>query len=306
MSKKITTEEFISQSIGIHGNKYDYSYVIYNGRKIKVNIKCNICFDIFSQFPADHIFKKTGCPNCAGVKKSNIKDFISKSIKKHPENKYDYSYSIYINATTKLKIKCNDCGLTFPQRPRDHLSGYGCPKCPIENMKWLQNEIIENFIKIHGDNYEYSEVVYIDLRTKVKIWCNKCSMFFNQLPSLHLDGCGHFKCCTNNISKQEILWLNYLKIDEDYRNSFLKIENKLFKFDAYDPDINTIYEFYGDYWHGNPNKYNPNDFNKNNKKTFGELYQKTMDRQDKLIKMGYKIIFIWESDWNKQCQKKYV
>jgi len=30
---------------------------------------------------------------------------------------------------------------------------------------------------------------------------------------------------------------------------------------------------------------------------FGELYRRTMERQDKLINLGYKIISIWESDF---------
>lgn len=40
MCKKLTTEEFISNAIKIHGNKYDYSEVKYDGNKVKVEIIC--------------------------------------------------------------------------------------------------------------------------------------------------------------------------------------------------------------------------------------------------------------------------
>ncbi len=39
-------------------------------------------------------------------------------------------------------------------------------------------------------------------------------------------------------------------------------------------------------------------------KTFGELYKDTMEREDKLKKMGYKVISIWEADWREQNKRK--
>ena len=35
---------------------------------------------------------------------------------------------------------------------------------------------------IHGDKYNYDEVIYVDDRTKVKIYCNTCKDYFWQLP----------------------------------------------------------------------------------------------------------------------------
>ena len=58
-----------------------------------------------------------------------------------------------------------------------------------------------------------------------------------------------------------------------------------------------IYELYGDHWHGNPEIYNPNDINPSNHKTYGELYRKTIEREEILINAGYKITSIWEKDY---------
>jgi G:T-mismatch repair DNA endonuclease (very short patch repair protein) len=80
-------------------------------------------------------------------------------------------------------------------------------------------------------------------------------------------------------------------------DKILKIKNRKIKPDGYDPTTKTIYEFNGDYWHGNPNLYKSTDTNKHNKKTFEELYKKTIERESFLVKNGYKVVSIWESDF---------
>lgn len=54
-------------------------------------------------------------------------------------------------------------------------------------------EAIEDFKKVHGDNYDYSEVEFIKTEIKVKIICKKCGKSFLQRPASHLRGtrCGH-------------------------------------------------------------------------------------------------------------------
>lgn len=51
--------------------------------------------------------------------------------------------------------------------------------------------------------------------------------------------------------------------------------------------------------HGNPNIYKSDDINKSVKLPFGELYRKTINREKKLKEMGFKIVSIWESDFDK-------
>lgn len=76
------------------------------------------------------------------------------------------------------------------------------------------------------------------------------------------------------------------------------INNRIFFPDGFDPNTNTIYEFYGDYWHGNLNVYKPEAFNKLNKIKFIDLYNRTLERENFIKNNGYKIISIWESEWN--------
>ena len=76
--------------------------------------------------------------------------------------------------------------------------------------------------------------------------------------------------------------------------------------DGYDPRSNTIYEFHGDFWHGNPMFYEPSDLNKISNTTFGELFQKTVARTNFLRSLGYNVVEIWEWQWkylNKMISK---
>ena len=159
----------------------------------------------------------------------------------------------------------------------------------------------ETFIEksniINNNFFNYDDVNYIKTDRKVKISCPKHGIF-NQTPSAHLTGQGCPKC-KSNISKPEIKWLNTIGIPEENRHLTLKIEGKKFMVDAFDPIKKIVYEFYGDYWHGNPNKYRSEDINKTVKKTYGFLYKKTIEREDRLRKSGYEVVFIWESDFKK-------
>jgi hypothetical protein len=61
-SQSNTDEEFVSKSKVIHGNRYDYSTIVYDGNEIKVNIVCNK-HGIFLQKPKSHL-NGNGCPKC--------------------------------------------------------------------------------------------------------------------------------------------------------------------------------------------------------------------------------------------------
>lgn len=64
---KMTTAEFISKAVTVHGNKYDYSAVEYVDTHTKVTIKCNTHGE-FKQTPNSHISGEQGCPLCGESK----------------------------------------------------------------------------------------------------------------------------------------------------------------------------------------------------------------------------------------------
>jgi hypothetical protein len=62
-----------------------------------------------------------------------------------------------------------------------------------------------------------------------------------------------------------------------------------------------VYEFHGSYFHGDPKIYNKDDINLLTKKTYGELYKNTIERELLIKNNGYNLITIWE---NYYCKNK--
>lgn len=130
--------------------------------------------------------------------------------------------------------------------------------------------------------------------------CVKCKTIFkSKLDDGKIPKCP-FCFKRNNISNAEIEFLNYLKIPNTIENRQKFI--KPFKVDGI--KNNKIFEFLGDYWHGNPIIFNENDTNLLNKTTFKDLYNKTLNKFKSLNDNGYDIYYIWENDWNKWKKNK--
>ena len=66
--RNMTTEEFIKKAKEVHGDKYDYSKVVYKGTDTLVTIICPEHGE-FTQTPYHHLRRRHGCPNCKGLTK---------------------------------------------------------------------------------------------------------------------------------------------------------------------------------------------------------------------------------------------
>lgn len=297
---KLTTEMFIEKANNIHNNKYDYSESIYINGKNKIKIKC-IQHGIFEQLPTNHL-NGQNCPECQTNKKVTKEDFIKRSIKIHG-NKYDYTNINFTIMTNPIEIICKNHGV-FTQLPVYHVNGNGCYKC--HGLTKTTEDFINKANKIHKNLYNYSKVKYENARKKILIICKQHGDF-KQSPNDHLSGNGCTKCNKGNYSKVCIKWLDEISKKENIfiqhigntGEKILKINNKIFKLDGYCEKTNTIYEFLGDFWHGNPKIFNSNDINPVIKKSFGELYTNTMNREKILRENGYNLISIWENDYKK-------
>ena len=302
-TKKLTTEEFISRATKIHNNKYDYSKVVYKNYITKVEIICKEHGSFF-QAPDSHTNSKQGCPKCGGVAKSNTTEFIEKSNKIH-NNKYDYSKVNYTHAKAKIEIICKIHG-SFFQTPNQHLCGSNCPDCS-SSLPLALETFVERSNQTHDCKYDYSQVNYKNVYTKVEIICNKHGPFF-QDPKTHMKG-GICPRCRGRISRKELLWLTNMKISNtpNHRQKCFILDDRKIFVDGFDPDTNIVYEFLGDFWHGNPKTFNHLDYNPKTKTTFCDLYNHTIEKFKLLHKHGFVIYYIWENDFNsnKSAFKKF-
>lgn len=149
--RKDTKESFIKKAIKKHGEKYDYSMVIYQGSKVKVLIRCKKHNKIFSQIPNAHLSSKYGgCPLCAkeiniAAQRMTQEEFIRRAIEIHGD-KYDYSKVFYINKESLIEIGCRKHGI-FKQRAGAHLRGQGCPFCRTFYKKSKKEQQVLEYIK---------------------------------------------------------------------------------------------------------------------------------------------------------------
>ena len=185
---KKTTEQFIEEARKVHGNKYDYSKVDYQGVANKV---CIICPEHgeFWQNAGAHL-GGSQCPACSGVQKVDEDIFKERGAKIH-KGKYDYSKVHFVKSTEKVCIICPEHG-EFWQKPRIHLRGYGCPICG-GSQRLTTEQFILKANKVHRNKYSYEKANYINTGTKVCITCPEHGDFW-QVPNNHLLGAGCPKC----------------------------------------------------------------------------------------------------------------
>jgi G:T-mismatch repair DNA endonuclease (very short patch repair protein) len=158
-------------------------------------------------------------------------------------------------------------------------------------------QFIKRAKSFHGTTYTYSKVKYTNRRTDVAIKCKKHGLF-QQRPDTHTSGSGCPTCAeVHSTSQMESEWLDTKRISTRNRNQRLVIKGRVFNVDAYIPRTKTVYEFYGDLWHGNPSVYGSSAINPANGEKFGDLYARTVAREKVLKKAGYKVVSMWENDW---------
>lgn len=192
-NKDEKTKLFIRKALKVHGDRYDYSKVVYIKAREKVEIICKIdSHKSFLQTPNKHIDRKQGCPICKGKRKLTTEEFIKRAKEIHGD-KYDYSKVEYKNSNENVEIICKIKGhSSFFQRPKHHLSGSGCPKCSGK-YTYTFDEFVKKAKEIHGNKYDYSETKYINNKTKICIICSKHGKYW-QIPFMHINGQSCPKC----------------------------------------------------------------------------------------------------------------
>ena len=203
-------EEVIQKFKIVHSDLYDYSLVNYSNSHENVSIVCKI-HGVFEQSPGSHL-GGSGCPTCAG-KNITMKDTLEVFREIHGD-KYDYQLVEYKNTTKPIKIICPTHGI-FTQKPIAHKRGGGCPKCS-NNIQFTTEQIIQQFRKIHSSKYDYSQVNYINSKTKLKIICPEHGIFM-QSASVHKRPAGCPTCGIGWNTKRVINFVNDIR-NEDILN----------------------------------------------------------------------------------------
>jgi hypothetical protein len=140
---RLTTEIFIKRSKEIHGDKYDYSKVVYEKISTMVTIICPEHGE-FLQRAGSHL---AGCL-CRKCFFDNLKlgkdNFILKAKEIHGD-KYDYSKVVYVGNKKKVEIICPEHG-SFWVKPNGHVSSVaGCRTCKDSKGEILVSSILNKY-----------------------------------------------------------------------------------------------------------------------------------------------------------------
>jgi hypothetical protein len=252
--------------------------------------------------------------NVDNVFKSNI---IKEKIKQTNDNRYGGHPST--NTTVKEKIKQTNkerygghplTNETIKRKMKNtNINRYGCHpsqdnnvkyKIKYSNIKTKYNNKDDILLLLQDVEYMYSE--YILKEKTLDEIANDLGVSSRTIVN-YLTQYGIDRRKNYSYSPSEIKWLeseekkNNISILHAGNGNQYKIQGTNFRVDGYCEETNTIYEFYGDYFHGNPLVFDQNkQFSSN--LTFGDLYTRTMKREQIIKDLGYNIITMWESDFN--------
>jgi very-short-patch-repair endonuclease len=234
-------ENFLTKAIQIHGDRYDYSLVLYVKNSVYVVIICKEHGE-FLQIPASHTSGR-GCPTCGkfAQQSANRRAFelcrssyvgLCESLYGHL---YEYSQTEYRGSNVHVRIFCKTCQRFFNQIAKDHYGGKGCYDCGrlriLGYLKDYSRRCGELFPsraqKVHGDLYSYVLVVYKGSDNKVKIVCNTCRNVFEQTPHNHLSGHG----CNICVHKTQRLVFEFLNANFTVRSEVTFPFTKRARFD---------------------------------------------------------------------------
>ena len=226
-----------------------------------------------------------------------------------PKN-YTYGSNIKVWWICNKSCECHEWPTTISHRTRPESTG--CPFCSHRycckhnNLTITHPDLVKQWnTSKNGDKLPEKH----SHGSGVKIWwkCIKgCDWKTRIVDRVKGYGCPH--CSKHGYSMLQIEWLISIETEKGIKiqkATDLDGEYKILgvgKVDGYCIETNTVYEYHGDFWHGNPLKFDHDNINPvlSNRSevniTYGELYNKTSLRDRKIRALGYTLITKWTTE----------
>ena len=281
---RITQDEFLSEARKRHGDRYDLSEVVYQGRTKKIKVICKEHGPFYPQ-AGNFGYLGSGCPECGrelnGSKRRRKEiSYIAEGARVH-KGRYSYGKVTRKNGVAMMWVICKVHG-RYLQNAQDHLKGIGCMKCarPLRD----QGTFMERAREVHGDKYDYSKVEYTKALNKVTIICPTHGEF-EQTPSSHISAAQGCPMCakvgpsTGQLEVHE--FLNH-HLPAELEHGFDETRRSL---DVFIPEKNIAVEYHGLIWHSTAFAKDPL-----------HDYKKHLDA----AKLGIRVIHIYEDEWEKK------
>ena len=167
--------------------------------------------------------------------------YIEKCKSKWAFDNIDYSNVNYTKSSNKINLICKLHG-EFLVTANNHLSKGS--KCPMCKNKMSKEEFVKKSNETHNNKFDYSDMIYVNNRTKSKIICPEHGEI-EIYPYNHLKGMDCTKC-VNEKRRNDL---------EELTERFNKIHNNKYKYDTTNyknrrSNISIFCENHG--WFGQP------------------------------------------------------
>lgn len=249
------------------------------------------------------------------ARKRTHDEFVEQMRKVHGD-KYQV-LSRFTGYSIPVKVGCGVCQHRWLVTPNNFAQGRGCPNCQkakVSKSKMMTKDDFKvSLKKKHQGRYTLVGEYAGSKGEKLKFLDSKCGKTFYAVKRSILyngSGCPHCNHPSRS-SKVALDWLRYeaktrgIRIRHAENWGEVVLPGTRFRVDGFHKPTNTVFEFYGDYYHGNPKRFKPADVcHPYNRKTAGELLKKTLEREKTIKELGYNLVTMWESDFREaaKCQ----
>lgn len=200
----------------------------------------------------------------------------------YPNKNHEFEYSVYDRIVNKRT--CDTCN---------------CNKLSDRNRLSLIYPLIA--AQWHPNNELTPADVMYGTRKRAKWICESGHVWTTVVKYRTLGHSGCPQCSRRGFSLQAIEWLEYvmkrdhIEIKHAGNGGEVKIMNTAYSADGYCEATHTVYEFHGDYWHGNLSKFATDAVRARGGLTYGELYRRTLAREQLIRDLGYNLVVIWQN-----------
>ena len=327
--KRSDLPKFSAAAQQVHGNKYDYSQTTYVNSRTKIVIRCTTCQSKFEMTPNHHL-EGEGCLVCyRDSTRRDLEAIIAQAqgIHQTAEGQPLFDYSLmkkeeWKGTLYKVPIRCLTCNTTFQQSMNCHVHAkQGCYECNQRRSRWVPlEEMIARCQAMHQladgtPRFDYSSLTgetYRGLNTNVELPCRGCNQTVKDTLDNHLSSYSACPRCSppHGCSQSQLNWLNHVATTagiyiQHKVNDGEYVIPSIGRVDGYCAASNIVYEFHGCFYHSCPTCFvkrdDPHPFIIG--KTYQEVYERTIERDQRIRDLGYNLVAMWEHDWM-QYQKE--
>ena len=220
MNVKKTHEEFVKELSDKNPNIEVLEQYV-NSRN-KILVKCKVCGHEWTTMPS-HLLSGRGCPGCSGRCGKTHDAFVAELLDKNSNIEV---LGVYMNARTRVSVRCKCCNYEWNAVPGNLLRGSGCLKCSGK-MKMTHEEFVAKLAEVNPDVEVLGK--YTGMQNKVLVKCKVCAYEWYAMPYSLLQGHGCPRCVgvrrkTCDEFVIELCAKNpNIKVLGDYRNNHTKI-----------------------------------------------------------------------------------